>query len=480
MNRARLATLVAEGAARLRLAAWGARPSASRGASLATLAPWGLARSRSLSPVCFAPSRLRAFVIVSALMASTSTAVSAQTPSIEPVSFEEAVRRATTANPSVAIAAANILRAEALLRQARAVVRPAIGVEGTNVTLDSARKVDGDVVTPQNTFSASIPVSMPLYAPAQWARQAQAGDAKRVAQASADDIRRQVAVAAAQAYLSVIGSRRVVEAQQRSRETAKAFFDYAHERFKAGASSRLNELRAQQTLSTDEALVEQTQLALYRTQEALGVLLAADHPVDATNEPTFDIPAQGDATATTQSIGLRTDIKLFALEVEAARRVVTDSSKEWHPTLTGIFEPVFQQPELAFTPGASWRTLLLFSVPLFDSGLRQGRRLERQAALQQSEVTLGAAAREAASEIRAAYESVRRSERVLQSTRDAATQASQVLEITNISFRAGATTNIEVIDAQRRARDADTAVAVAEDQVRQARLDLLNALGRFP
>ncbi len=54
-----------------------------------------------------------------------------------------------------------------------------------------------------------------------------------------------------------------------------------------------------------------------------------------------------------------------------------------------------------------------------------------------------------------------------------------MLEITNISFRAGATTNIEVIDAQRRARDADTAVAVAEDQVRQARLDLLNALGQI-
>jgi outer membrane protein TolC len=133
-----------------------------------------------------------------------------------------------------------------------------------------------------------------------------------------------------------------------------------------------------------------------------------------------------------------------------------------------------------FTPEASWRALLQFSVPLFDSGLRRGRRLERQAALQQTEVTLSAAAREAASEIRAAYESVRRTERVLQSTSDAASQASQVLEITNVSFRAGATTNIEVIDAQRRARDADTAVAVAEDNVRQARLDLLNALGRFP
>ena len=263
----------------------------------------------------------------------------AQTTTIEPVTFDEAIRRATTANPSVAIAAANILRAEALLQQARAATLPMISAEASNVTLDGAREVDGDVVTPQNTFSASIPVSMPLYAPAQWARRAQAADQRRVAQASADDIRRQVGVAAAQSYLTVIAAHRVVEAQQRSRDTAKAFFDYAHERFKAGASSRLNELRAQQTLSSDEALLEQAQLGLYRTQEALGVLLAADHPIDATNEPAFDIPPQADAATATQSVGLRTDIKLFATEVEAARRVVSDSSKDWYPTLNGIFEP---------------------------------------------------------------------------------------------------------------------------------------------
>ena len=55
-----------------------------------------------------------------------------------------------------------------------------------------------------------------------------------------------------------------------------------------------------------------------------------------------------------------------------------------------------------------------------------------------------------------------------------------MVRITDVAFRAGATTNLEVIDAQRRARDAETAAAVAEDRARQARLDLLVALGRFP
>jgi len=40
--------------------------------------------------------------------------------------------------------------------------------------------------------------------------------------------------------------------------------------------------------------------------------------------------------------------------------------------------------------------------------------------------------------------------------------------------------NIEVIDAQREARDAETAAAVAAHGVRRAHLELLYAMGLFP
>ena len=49
-----------------------------------------------------------------------------------------------------------------------------------------------------------------------------------------------------------------------------------------------------------------------------------------------------------------------------------------------------------------------------------------------------------------------------------------------IAYRAGATTNIEVVQAQQTARNAEIAQALSEDGLRQARLDLLVALGQFP
>lgn len=86
----------------------------------------------------------------------------------------------------------------------------------------------------------------------------------------------------------------------------------------------------------------------------------------------------------------------------------------------------------------------------------------------------------ARADLRSAQASVESSERGLTHAHLAAQHAADVLRITDVAFRAGATTNIELVDAQRRARDADTSAAQAEDRVRQARLDLLVALGRFP
>ena len=54
------------------------------------------------------------------------------------------------------------------------------------------------------------------------------------------------------------------------------------------------------------------------------------------------------------------------------------------------------------------------------------------------------------------------------------------MRLADIAYRAGASTNLELIDAQRRARDAETLAVIAEDNQRQAAIDLLSASGRFP
>ncbi len=122
----------------------------------------------------------------------------------------------------------------------------------------------------------------------------------------------------------------------------------------------------------------------------------------------------------------------------------------------------------------------MLTVPFYDGGLRYGQEKERSVSRDEAQAALDNTLRQARSDVRTAFDELKRADAALASTRDAARLAEVALDLANVAYRAGAYTNIEVIDAERTARDAETAVAVAEDGARQARIDLLAATGRFP
>jgi outer membrane protein TolC len=424
------------------------------------------------------------------LAVAAAPATAAQQAAMERITFDEAVQRAVTRNPTIEQASAGILRAEALLQQVGALSLPTLDATLSTRTIGPVQQFAGESINPRTQLTTSAVLGVPLLTPVRWALRAQARDQVVVSRRSADDIRREIGVAAAQAYLAIITQRRVVELNERARENANAHFDFAQRRYEGGLGSRLNALRAQQELSTDEARVEDARLALRRAQEALGVLVAADGPVDAAAEPAFDIPgnvAQPGAATTPAPAGApaapiadRTDVQLSQARIVAAERVVRDSWKDYLPELTGVFSPQILTPSGLFAPTRSWSASLIFSVPVFELGERRGLARERQALLDVVRAERAGVERQALSEVRAALEAVRSTEHAFERSRAAAEQANEVVQITDVAFRAGATTNIEVIDAQRGARDAETAAAIAEDALRRAKLDLLVALGRFP
>jgi outer membrane protein TolC len=398
-------------------------------------------------------------------------------PPAESLSFDDAIRRAIEKNPSVAMAAQGILRAEALLQQATTVFRPTLGGTVTATTLDSERGFDDLVTQPRTQIISDMALSFPVLAAARWAARTQAADRVDIARIGLDETRRQIAIAAAQSYLAIIAAERQVEVTTLARDNAKAHVDFAQARLDAGAGSRLNLLRAVQEQAADEVLLEAFRFAVTRAQEALGVLVAADAPIDAAGEPAFERTAE--PTSEDWLTG-RSDIRFATAEIAAADRVFNDSWRDWVPSANAGFAPQFVTPSGLFQPSRTWRGFVSLSIPVLDGGSRRATRRERAVAVDTARSQLTQVELRAKSELRTAQAAVESAERALTQARFGTQTAAEVLKITDLAFRAGATTNIELIDAQRRARDADTAAALAEDRVRQSRLDLLVALGRFP
>jgi outer membrane protein TolC len=299
----------------------------------------------------------------------------------------------------------------------------------------------------------------------------------RVASLSAGETGRQVALTAAQAYLAVILARRQQEISQRNHETARALEEYARLRLEAGQGSRLNLVRSSQEVAITEGAIEATALALRRAQEALGVAVFAEGPVDASADP--DLQLGGPPPADDSWLADRPDVRLLTAELQAADRVVSDSWKDWLPTGVASFTPQYVTPKGFFEPASTWRAVFLLQVPLYDPTLGPTKAV-RVADREAVRLRLDALRVQARAELRSAQEAVIRLERAATSIRRASDNAAEALRITEIAYRAGATTNIEVVEAQQAARSAEITASLADDALRQARLDLLVALGRFP
>jgi outer membrane protein TolC len=422
------------------------------------------------SPALLAHVALAALLGVAPLSAQTGAP-------LERVTFREAVRRATERNPSVGEAAQAILRAEGLLEGAKSVFKPTLYGDVSTTILDAARGFGGNITQPRTQYSFNGTVTYPFLAAERWARKNQVADQVEIAKISAEETRRQVALTAAQAYLAVLTAERNREIAVRTRDTALALADYARARLDAGQGSRLNHVRSSQELAAAEGLIHVAELAVQQAQEALGIATFSEGPLEASGDP--DIAPPVPASDHDAWLIQRPDVRLFTAQLQAADRVVRDHWKSWVPQGTAYFTPQYVTPAGFFAPAKTWQAFFQLQIPVFDSTIGATKRVQL-ADRATAQIRLDAVNLEARSEVRLAQESVARNLQIVAAIRESAANAIEALRISEIAYKAGATTNIEVVQAQQTARNAELAASLAEDRLRQAQLDLVVALGQFP
>jgi outer membrane protein len=273
-------------------------------------------------------------------------------------------------------------------------------------------------------------------------------------------------------------SHRELEVAARARETARAHYEYAHTRLTTGLGNGVDDARAEQELRTDEAQLASAETALVRSQNALAVLLSEEELIDAADDVTL-AGAPDAQSAIDHARQSRTDVRLLQAHRSATENLRHDAWVYYAPTLLAQVL-AFRETQTPLQPGSGWQAAVVLSIPFYDGGARYGIHQERKASDDEARVQLEASLRQVGVEVRSAFRVVENTDRGLLAARAAAIAARTAAALADKSYRAGASTNIEVVDAERRARDADTQVALAEDSARQARLDLLLATGAFP
>jgi len=394
------------------------------------------------------------------------------------VSWQRALELAEAHNTSTLVADQEIRRAEALVREARAAWLPTLTGNGSYTRIDSARYFGTTVTTPAGSWNGNLALTVPIVAPPAWANDWHAQDAREVARVTAADARRQLATAVGRTYLTVILQHRQVEVAARARDTAKVHYDYAHTRLGLGLGNGVDDARAAQELHSDESQLNDAQTALVRAQSALAVLLSAEDLVDV--EDDVQLAAAPSAQAAIDDARKnRSDVRALQARKLSSEHLRRDEWVYYAPSLLAQAQ-AFKQTATLLQPASGWQASVVLSIPFFDGGLRYGVARERAALDEEARIQLEATLRQVSVEVRTQFRVVESADRSLEAARQALASAAQAAVLADKSYRAGASTNLEVIDAERRARDAASQVAFAEDNARQARLDLLLATGAFP
>ncbi len=394
------------------------------------------------------------------------------------VSFAEAVALAMRSHPSVEAAEAQTRRAVALITEARAALLPTVTANAIYTRLDDDRRLQDRIILAANQLSANVQAIVPIYSARAWSGLHRAEDNAALSRVAALDARRSLGVAAARAWVAVSSQHRMVATTERALDNGRAHHDFARQRWEGGLSGRLDVVRAAQDLATLRMTLAGQRAALARLQEALGVLVGADGPRDAVDDIVIGaVPSVG---AAMEEAGRRGDVRVLTTRVHNAERAVDASWAEYVPTLSAVLQPFYQNPPSLTQPLTGWQAQVVLSWPIFDGGLRSGLAQERRAARDEARALLDGAIRQARSEVRAAVVGIREADTRAEAAREASTLADEALGLAEAAYRAGATGNLDVLDAQRRARDARAAAFMAEDDAREARLTLLVASGRFP
>ncbi len=413
-----------------------------------------------------------------ALTPAPDVVLSARIAPAEPITFDDAIARALAYNTSAVIAAQEIARAEGLMGQARAGALPLVTLGGSYTLLDHDRVLNGSLFQSGQVLQGTATAAVPLLAATRWWNWAHGVEGVDVARLSEADVRRTVAITAARAYLSVVAAHRAIDVSESAVKVGRAHEEYAVARRKGGVGNELDVKRAEQERWAAETQLQAAYALLARGREALGVICGAQGPLDSTGVP--PVTYYPDLDQAEQAVQGRQDVKAAAGRAHLADAVWKDSWTDWLPVVAGSFQAYAQTNAVMPTPPTGWVAQLVASFPIFQGGLRTSQIVERRALAREAEEALTGVIRQARSEVRASFEAMRYAYAGYDAARRGAESAMTALDLANQAYRAGATSNLDVIDAERRARDASTTAVIAEDAVRQANLDLLSAAGRFP
>jgi outer membrane protein TolC len=397
---------------------------------------------------------------------------------METLTLPQALDRALAQAPRLGVVRASVQRAEALVVQSRAAWLPTVTLSGAYTQLEGNRGLAERVLLPASSANGALQLAFPLLAVPRWVATGQAELGVEAAKADEDEARRTLVSLVGRAWLTVELQHALVAVAERATKTSREQLELAQVRQRGGLGTKLDLVRAQRELKDNEGRVARARVDLVTAREVLGVLVGARGPIDAAGD--IDLGPLPEPEALDVVLEERPDVIAARARVALALKAVDQSWVDYLPTAAVTVTPTAQTPPTPTQPALGVTAQLTGQVQVFDGLSRSALRRDREAALSGARAQADEVVLRAQSELRLAFEVLALREAAATAASASAALALEAEALARLAWQEGATTNVELIEAERSARDAETLAEAARTSAWAARLDVLVAAGRSP
>ncbi len=407
------------------------------------------------------------FLIVSSGTAATLT-------------FQQALKRALQANPSITRAHADADAARAQRTLARSAILPRVDLDAS--ATQNEREVGFDLggetatILPRQDWSTRLTLRQPLYVGGREFKAIRQTELTiDAAEAGAQSTEETTLFRAASDYLSLTEAGALIEVEQKNVEVASERRELAERMLKAGEFTKVDVLRAEAAQKAAERELAAAEQQRKEAESRMRLDLALEEEI-VTVPPSFALPpVPGIEELTAMSLASHPELKRAAASLDIARLETRKQRGAYLPVV--MLNASMTKQRAAFPTSEAGAIGVSVHLPIFDSGeiasrVAMANEHEKQAAASDAEARQ--AIREEIVRSVASLETARKTFELAQE--QLAATAAQYLQIDAL-YRSQEATSLDMDAAETALAEANRAVVIGSLQTKIAELRVWFAAG---
>lgn len=447
-----------------------------------------------------------------------------------PLTIQEAVAIALATNRNLALANANLLKAQGRTQEANTAFNPTAGSTLSYIRLNSGQTVQigGANITFVNEEQKTIGVQMSLPIDISGMLRTAADQSRFVEIASRLDVNRasnQIVSDVKAAFYDVLRAQALTVVSTENLINSQTRLDDAQKRLKAGVVAVYDVIRAQTDVANAQHQVIQTRnsvsLAIANLNSVIGIDI--NTPLHVSNEGALDVPTGDSSTLNLnispppsegksndeliqqasvaydslnlgadydkvlkEAIETRPEVWQAEANLRASRKGILLARRSSLPSFALTWGMNYTPDTAGFAPQlVSWQAMAQVTLPLFDGGGAKARREQAKADIAASEVSKRTTVDSVTLEVRQAYLNLLLARNSVLVTKQVVTQAKEGYRLARVRYnegvsaQAGISPLLEISDAQAALTLAESNQVNALYDYNSARARLDRAAGRY-